>query len=466
MLLPLVLDRSGPLQQQLVDQLRRMIESGAIGAGERMPSTRAFAEQFAISRMTAVLVYERLTVAGLLHTVPAGGTFVGEGPAVQRPEARGDATPLPAESRIDDPDPALFPASRWRALMRDAIGQFGRPVENPGATARQALQGTLAKWLRGTRGIDVAPEQIIIVPGRQQALNILAHMLLGHGKRVAVEAPGDDRAAEIWLDHGARLVQVPIDANGLVTSRLPRTPTALLQVMPGWHYPLGATLAPERRQEVLAWATAMAAHVVEIDRVGDLRYDHHHRPTLMAEDRAGRVCHVGDFGGILRPWLSTGYLVVPPSLAERAEAARATGQGEAGGIWLGVLNEFIESDAYTRHLLRIRRIYGARREALASALQATFPGGQVIGAAAGLTLAWRPPATFADAERLATMARHCGIPASVLSLPIASELAARVPKTLLLGFARLPEVEAGTAVAALARFHAASAGNDDRVAAD
>lgn len=452
MLLPLTLDRTQPLQQQLVDRLRGLIEAGVITSGERMPSTRAFAEQFGISRMTAVLVYERLTVAGLLHTVPAGGTYVGSASATPR-KPLVTATPerddtLPA---IDVPDPTLFPGGRWRALVRESLEQLGRPVANPGAAARRALQRTLGNWLRGARGIDAAPEQILIAPNRQLALDALAHLLLDRGTRVAVEAPGDEEAAGVWAAHGARLVSVPVDAEGLIPAYLPKTPTALLQVMPGCHFPLGGTMPQARRRELLSWAGSMAAHVVEIDRIGDLRYDHEHLPALMSQDPTGRVCHVGDFGLVLGPWLSTAYLVVPPELAAPAEIARVSGHGDAGGIGLGILNEFIASDGYARHLVRIRKIYAARRERLVAALRAAFGGGQAVGAAAGLTLAWQPPAGWGTAERLAEIAQCCGVPARAVPHSRHANRIRATPGTLLIGFASLREDSVDDLAIAFAR---------------
>jgi len=454
MLLPLTLDRAKPLQQQLHDQVRALIESGALPVGLRMPSTRALAEHFSVSRMTVLLTYERLTAAGLLHTTPSGGTFVGLGPNASpaqrsgaKPPAARDAAQIVAE--VGQPDPALFPSARWRVLLRAAAAQFGVARCDRQPSARAALQATLAKWLLGTRGLDVAPEQIVIVGARQRALEIVAHLLLRPGERVAFEAPGDDVAASIWAARGAHLVSVPVDRAGLITERLPSRTTALAYVTPSFQYPLGVTLAPARRQELLAWAEAGGAYIAEVDRIGDLRYDHEHPRALMGEDRHSRVLYVGDFSSVLGPWVATAYLVVPPHLVAAAESARRIFDDHEGGIELRVLAGFIESTAYPRHLLQVRRIYAGRRQALIRALRAQFGACDPLGVPGGFALAWTPAAALGSLDRIVAAADACGLPVETLpALPVSDGTPAE--RLLLIGFSQLTEEQIAMRVARLA----------------
>lgn len=451
MLLPLVLDREKPLQQQLYEQLRHLIESGALPPGARMPSTRALAEQYFVSRMTAVLTYERLMVEGLLHAVPAGGTFVGAAAATQPPAAPARPASVPPEARGDvaRPDPALFPAARWRTMLRAALDQFRPSHGEQDAIDRHALQTTLAKWLHGTRGIDVTPEQIIVLSARQRALEIIAHLLLRPGDRVAFEHPGDPIAAAMWAARGARLVPVPVDEDGLVTGKLPDGPVALVHVTPSCQYPLGAVLAPARRAALLDWSAATGAHVVEVDRAGDMRYDHEHPLSLMAEDRAGLVLHVGDIASVLGPWLATAYLVVPSALVAEAEAARRIYDDHAGGIERGVLAGFIESNAWSRHLVRVRRVYAGRRDAMRAALARHFPASAPPAVPAGFAMPWVPPAARFGLAGIVAAAQACGLPVAPLpELPVLG--AEPAPRVLLMGFGHLPEEQIAPRVAALA----------------
>jgi GntR family transcriptional regulator/MocR family aminotransferase len=204
-LIPLKLVRDQQLQQQIFDQLRDLIVSGRLRPGSRMPSSRMMAEQFAISRMTVLLTYERLIAEGYLETRPATGTFVahpkiharvpsiadtsalslahatGTMPGSAQPDhggpshARLTAAPEP-DARVGGADPSLFPTQRWRTLMRQRLdnlgGQFG--AEHPAGSP--ALRDAIVSWLSTSRGVAVSPDQVMLVRGRQQALHVVAHL--------------------------------------------------------------------------------------------------------------------------------------------------------------------------------------------------------------------------------------------------------------------------------------------------
>jgi len=455
MLLPLKLDRHLPLQQQLHDQLRELIDAGALRPGQRMPSSRALAEQHSVSRMTVVLTYERLIASGVLHTTPSGGTFVGmarteASAAPSCPAERAMREAAHGEGETGRPDPELFPASRWRTLLRSAVDTFAVPHGGRSHSGYTALQDTLVKWLRAARGIAVLPEQIMIAPSRHQALEIAVHMLLRPGMRVAVESPGDPVAVGLWRTHGAKLVPMPVDDDGMVTDLLGAARAGLVHVSPLHQSPLGVVLSASRRAALLDWAAAAPAYIVEADHCGDLRYDHERVPALMAEDAADRVLHIGDFAGVLGPWLTTAYLVVPPQLVAPAMSAMRLLHARAFGIELGVLAEFIESSAYSRHLLRVRRHYASRRDALRLALRAHFGPGDLGGAAAGFAATWMPPKSAGPLDRILSEAEESGLKAeriAALCHP-ASGLSSDV---LLIGFGHLSEEQISHRVGQLAK---------------
>lgn len=412
-----------------------------------MPSTRALAEQFAISRMTVVLTYERLIAEGLLHTTPAGGTFVGlaaDSASLPQPgpAERAVRQAAEAESNIGRPDPALFPAARWRALLRAAAGRFGLCGSGADLAGASVVRTTLAKWLHGARGLNVAPEQVLVLPNRQQALEIAGHLLFQPAQIVACESPGDEVAARLWAAHGARLVPLPVDECGLQTNCLPAEPRSVAYVTPGYQYPLGVKLPAIRRRALLEWAERWSSYVIEADRIGDLRYDHDRPRALMGDDSAERVLHIGDFAGVLGPWLATAYLVVPPHLTGRAQAVAQMFDARAGGIELGVLAEFVETGGYARHLLALRREYAGRRAALVAALRFHFGTCEPAGAAAGLTLAWAPDTSLGHLGRFVTEAEESGL--AVEHLP-------EGPGLLHIGFAHLTEEQIAQRVAGTAK---------------
>jgi DNA-binding transcriptional MocR family regulator len=206
MLIPLKLVRDQQLQQQIFDQLRDLIVSNRLRPGSRMPSSRMMAEQFSISRTTVLLTYERLVAEGYVETRPAAGTFVARAPAHAAslalsqahppvdPQPRsgtdaagspmhhaGDRAGVPeAEGRVGVPvgvpDPSLFPAQRWRSLMRSSLDQMGMQAASEHPAGHPGLRDALASWLSTSRGLAVSPEQVMLLKGRQQALHVAAHL--------------------------------------------------------------------------------------------------------------------------------------------------------------------------------------------------------------------------------------------------------------------------------------------------
>lgn len=493
MLIPLKLVRDQPLQQQLYDQLRELIASARLQPGARMPSTRMLAEQFAISRITVLLTYERLIAESYLHTMPAKGTFVARGPhgcrgshgaiglalaggtdsgrtpapvgpqtgrdhdkagqawtSVHRlrtlPDRVATTTLSPPEHRVGRPDPSLFPIARWRALLRGALDRFGAglPPEHPAGSP--VLRNAIAGWLSTSRGLAVAPDQVILVNGRQQALHVAARLLLRPGDRVVLEDPGDHLAACTYADAGASLVRVQVDLDGLCTDLLPAGKAALVHVTPEHQRPLGVLLAPQRRTALLDWAARAGAMVLEEDCDGEFRYGGMEAPPLMSLDQTERVIHIGCFSAALGPWLTLGYMAVPRSLVIPALAVRRLIDGGTGWLEHTALAEFLESGAYARHVHRLRKAYLARREALTGALRQHFGATTTLwGGGAGLHLAWHVPPSLGPATALAELARNCGLEAAALA-------DART-QAVLLGFGAVSEHQIETGVREMAALH-------------
>jgi GntR family transcriptional regulator/MocR family aminotransferase len=458
MLVPLKLLQDRPLQQQLYDQLRNLIVSGRLQPGARMPSTRMLSDQFAVSRITVVLAYERLVAEGYLQTHPASGTFVSAAPsgqAVPAAEPNNAARPVeraaapPADAAIGRADPLLFPFSRWRAFMRRALDRFGANLgaDHPGGVP--ALRRAISDWLAATRGLTVSPEQVFVVGSRRRAFDVAAHLLLRPGQRAVIEAPCDETAASVYAGVAARLVRIPVDAEGLRTDRLPSGAVALAHVTPAHQRPLGMALSARRRQPLIDWAVRVQATIVEEDCDGDYRYAPAPVPPLMSLDACDRVVYVGGFAATLGPGLSLGYLVVPNRLIGPALAARRLIDDRAGWLEETALADFIDSGSYARHVHRLRKIYAGRRIALIESLQHNFGAAEVDGSQTGLDLAWTPPPTLGSASALAAAACRCGIGARVLprTAGMRRELTDRV---VLFGYAAASERQIREAMARLA----------------
>lgn len=466
MLIPLNLTRDQPLQQQLYEQLQGLIASARLRTGARMPSTRALAEQFGISRNTTLLTYERLIAEGYLETQPAKGTFVARLPAARPvgfvepkiPFGEVPRSDVADGARVGRPDPSLFPVGRWRTLMRGALDGLGAQLGSDHPAGSPALRNAVADWLSTSRGLAVAPDQVILVNGRQQALHVVAHLARSPGGRALVEDPCDATAAAALGSEAAELIRVPVDANGLRTDCLPAGTVALAHVTPEHQRPLGVTMARERRIALLTWAARSGALVLEEDCEGELRYGAMNVPSLLSLDTEARVMLLGGFCTSLGPWLGLAYLVVPRRLLAAALAAQRVIDDSRHRLEETALAELLSSGGYARHVHRLGKAYASRRDALLAALGEHFGAPTTTwGAQAGLHLAWFPPADSGSPGYLASLARRCGLEAAALP----AEARGRPPgaQVVLLGFGALAERQIAARVAQFAAL--AQAGSVD-----
>ena len=445
MLIPLKLVRDQPLQRQMFEQFASLIHSGRLAPGTRVPSTRMVADQFAVSRITVLLVYERLIAEGCLETIPAKGTFVSQLPTPRPRAAMGCPAHAPSEASappcgggigetgLGRPDPNLFPIARWRVLLRSAVVRLGTTAGTDHATGAVRLRQAIAGWLSTSRGLAVSPDQVILVSGRQQALHLVSHLLLPRGGRVVLEDPCDQSVARTYAEADADLSYVRVDERGLRPEALPDGPAALLYVTPEHQRPSGALLSAERRGALLDWAGRSGAMVVEDDCDGEFRYGGMEAAPLMSLDRAGRVLHIGCFATALGPWVTLGYIVVPMSMVQAARDCKRLLDDSVEAVESAALAEFLESGAYARHVHRLHKIYVGRRDALLGALRRHFGPVTTWGTGAGLHLAWHFPAVLGPAGTLAEQARHCGLEAAATG--------GSDTQAVLLGFGMLSEAQ-------------------------
>jgi GntR family transcriptional regulator/MocR family aminotransferase len=429
--LPLTIRRHvpAPLQSQIVEQIRQLVGKGILPPASRVPSTRALSEQLGVSRNTVTLAYDLLMAEGILEVESSAGTMVsrelpaafvrvaaatespsvrhgtiarppvvfqGRGPRVYEPKAG----QLVYDFRLGQPDPALFPETVWRRLISAGVSRAGSKLVRYGDPAGLlALRVAVAAHLRLARGIRCEPDQVVIVAGCQQGLNLVARVLVAPGSVAVVENPCYEGAALVFASYGALLVGAPVDDEGLRVDRLP-SQAALAYVTPSHQFPLGPTLSLARRLALLEWAAKSDAYLVEDDYDSDFRYEGSPLVALHALDRANTSIYLGTFSKSIGAGLRLGYVVFPSALAPAAIAAKSL--LDNGHPWLeqAAAADFLSSGGFERHLQRIRRRYLMRRDCLLHELQRHFGATRVDGAEGGMHVAWHLPAGALPADEL------------------------------------------------------------------
>jgi GntR family transcriptional regulator/MocR family aminotransferase len=480
-------DNRQSLQSQLHAQVRTLILGGRLRPGAPLPPSRALAQQLGVSRNTVMLAYQRLTAEGYLQSREALGTFVSnELPescltamrAVPPATAAGDALParrpipfrgrahavagarrLPLDFWLGRPDPHWFPFGLWRRLLNRVLAGAGTHFTDYGDPAGlPALRRAIAEHLGPARGIAVDPEQIVVVGGCQEGLDLSARLLLREGDAVAIENPAYQGAAYLYESYRARLLPVHVDDSGLRVADLPDDGAALLYVTPSHQYPMGFMLPLERRLRLLDWAWRTSTYIVEDDYDSDFRYRGSPIPALMGLDTHGCVIYLGTFSKALGAGLRLGYLVVPRQLVGPARTVKAL--HDNGRPWLeqAVLAEFIASGAYANHLRRIRQVYVERRQCLIDCLREHFGEAQVSGSEGGMHLVWHLPPELPRASALQALAAEHGVGIYTLQSGAAHDFGGGPwhEQVVMLGFSSLGAKQIRTGIERLAAAVAAA----------
>ena len=396
--LPLTLPGVGShrLQRSLHEQLRAAILGGRLRPGTRLPPTRAFAHAYGISRNTALAIYELLSSEGYVTTRGKGGTFVTM-PTLRPASAGADASagrhlrclnpiwrkrvaefgttsaPLRFDFRLGVPDQVRFPAQTWQRLAARAWRRWSKmpaTYSDPQGTA--PLREAIARHASFTRAVACSADDVVITSGAQQAFDLLARILVTPGRTVvAIEEPGYPPLRSAFVAAGAKLAPVPVDQEGLIVARLPRT-ARVIYVTPSHQFPLGTVMSPRRRAELLEFARRHDAVIVEDDYDGEFRFGGRPLDALQTLDRDAYVCYVGTFSKSLFPALRLGFVIAPawarPALIDAKHAA----DGHCPVVAQDTLAAFIGEGHMTRHVRRMRRVYAARRDRLLHTLAEYF----------------------------------------------------------------------------------------------
>ena len=465
--------------QSICRAVKDWIASGQFIPGAALPSTRSLAAEWGVSRTTVTAAYEQLIAEGYIETRQGGRARVAQGvagiatrrsalKAKRRPERLSDygrrvsdfefpketgEQRLIADFRYGDLAAEDFPTLSWRKAINAALLcrrdrlRYGDPRGSE--DLRSALQG----YLWRARGLRCGAEQIVVVNGSQQGLDLCARLLVDAGGGVAIEEPGYYLARLAFEAVGADLIPVAADSDGMRTDQLPVG--RLAYTTPSHQFPLGGVMQVARRRELLAWAQRHDAYVIEDDYDSEYRYDIAPIPPLQSLDEHDRVIYLGTISKTLSPTLRLGYLVLPPALVGAFAAAKRIADRHSPGLEQEALANLIASGAYERHVRLIRRRNSERRSHLLSLVSDLLGESvSVVGADAGLhVVVWLRDVPKEQEDAFVTRALAAGVGVYPVSLHYADPTTTPRPDAagLVIGYARLTDREIDLGVRRLAK---------------
>jgi GntR family transcriptional regulator/MocR family aminotransferase len=376
-------DAASPYYRQIYDRFCAAIVGGVLKPGDRIPSARALAEELGLARGTIDAAYSLLIAEGYIQSRGQAGTIVTPDLIPRAPVQPASPVPPRRVTSSFRPDsirpfqmglPALdaFPRKVWARLgARCAREMQPSEMVHPAVQGLPELRAQIAAYLQVSRGIACSPEQVFVTSGYRHTLSLIAQALLKTGDKVWTEDPGYPPTRQLLGHMRIAAVPVPVDQEGIIVAEglrlAPRARAAV--VTPAHQSPLCVSLSLARRWALLDWATRNQAWIIEDDYDGEYRYVSRPLPALKSLDREGRVLYAGTFSKVLFPSIRLAYLVVPEDQVERFNDVSEI--FAAGSSWLmqSIVSAFIQEGHFARHIQRMRKLYGERRDVTAAGLE-------------------------------------------------------------------------------------------------
>lgn len=381
------------LYEYVYQQIRDDIVAGRIAAGEHLPSKRAFASHLGISVITIENAYSQLLAEGYICSKPRRGYYaceLPEAPVLASAETDLDRDSAPAGLNAHDAgkqpeqfaplSPSALEAARlWQSALRATLtSEDEREIFSPApAQGTARLRHAIAHHLRGTRGMNVNPDNIVIGAGAQ-LLDTMLVQLLGADKIYAVEDPGYLRLTRIYQAMGCKVRHIPLDGEGVNLGELLDAGADVLHLMPSHQYPTGLVTSIARRYALLSWAAERPGrYLIEDDFDCEFRLAGKPIPALASIDAAQSVIYTNTFSKSLSSALRLAYMVLPDKLMERFRRELGFYASSVSSVDQVALARLLESGDYERHVNRVRVRAREARDGLVALVRKAFPAGEV-----------------------------------------------------------------------------------------
>jgi GntR family transcriptional regulator/MocR family aminotransferase len=428
------------LQAQIREFLVAAILEGRLDPDEPLPSTRKMAKTLGVSRNTVVLAYQALVDDGYLNARSRSGFYVSAKILEGRRPAQGPREKVTAGKPVDwgkrlrirpaaqdnilkpldwqsytypfiygQVDHDLFPIAEWRDCSRQALGKrwLGSWTNDIWAFDDPLLIEQIRRRILPRRGIHANEDEILVTLGAQNALYLIASLLVSPETTVAVEEPGYPDVRNNCMLRTRRIHHIPVDGFGMpVTGMLDECDLVFLT--PSHQFPTTATMPIERRVELLRRASQKNFVIVEDDYEFETNYVGESCPALKSLDEAGRVIYIGSLSKSLFPGLRLGFMVGPKELVEEARALRRLMVRHAPNNNQRTAALFLQLGHHDALINRLHRIYHTRWQTMGAALEAHLPGAARVPTFGG-TAFWVAGPDALDSEELARAAARQSI---------------------------------------------------------
>ena len=402
------------LARQIYLALKERMLTGQMRQGETLPSTRELAKSLGVSRNTVCNAYDMLWTEGFILSRQGAPSRVSSGlhmqlsqqaKTVRKSETRADK--IRWDFKTGQPDLSGFPWKVWNEMIKDAADELSATeFAYGGPKGHEPLCDEIARWLLRARGMEVDPKDVFITSGSTQALYLLVEILRQNRRAVALENPSHPGIRTMAMDKGIPLCWLPVDTRGADVSPLTGKAVSAVYVTPSHQFPLGGILPAYRRASLIRLAAENDFYIIEDDYDSEFRYSGMPVSPIYAMD-SSRVIYVGTFSKTMFPALRIGFVVLPEALQNKWRHSRNYLDVQNPVLEQAALARFLQTRRMDKHIRRMRRAYGEKRDVLLAALQDSF-GDSVTpwGDVSGLHTALQFPGHTFDREFVNRCANH------------------------------------------------------------
>lgn len=432
MRIPLDRESDIPLYQQIGNYLRNAILSGTLTAHTRLPAYRQLAEDLGVNRATIENAYSLLEAEGLVFSRMGSGTYVLPQPLIPKTTKNNTNPSLPlwqqsfrfqeSSTNLDSIDEMLqtsghpspisfasgisdtrqFPSEEFRKILqtvmrRDQFAALEYGERSGYAPLREGIVHILA-----SQGLQTNSESILITAGSQQAIFLVAQVLLKPNDIILVENPTYSVAIDLFRALGFQIIGIPIDRQGMQVEKLEKLlqqhHPKLIYTIPNFHNPTGTCLSSPRRRELILLAEKYNVPILEDDFVGDLRYEGHAQPSLKALDTNGKVIYVGTFSKMLMPGLRVGFIVADGPVYDSLLNFKRLSDLATSTLIQRALDAYVTVGRYQTYLHRSSQTFRKRRDVMVEAIKRYMPTKVLFDIPAGGLFIWLrlPEKMYAD----------------------------------------------------------------------
>lgn len=442
------------LSRRVYLALKARILKGQMRQGEALPSTRELAKSLGVSRNTVCVAYDMLWTEGFILSRQGAPSRVAGGLQMQSvrhlesaEKTETDAPEIRWDFKTGQPDLSGFPWKAWNEMIKAAAdGLSAREFAYGGPKGYAPLCDEIARWLLRARGIEVDPKDVFVTSGSTQTLYLLVEILRRSGRAFALENPSHPGIRTMAADRGIPLRWLPVDSRGADVSALNGQAVSAVYVTPSHQFPLGGILPASRRASLIRLAAENDFYIIEDDYDSEFRYAGMPVSPIYAMD-SSRVIYVGTFSKTMFPALRIGFVVLPEALQKKWRHSRNYLDVQNPVLEQAALARFLQTRRMDKHIRRMRRLYGEKRDALLMALRASF-GDSVIpwGDASGLHVALQF-SSRAFGRRFFGRCEEAGIRIAPVSQYCAGETGHE--DKLLIGYGHLRQEQIGEGIKAL-----------------